>query len=295
MALTFTQLVGEVGTLLDLDVSTGSEGETSVKRAVNWGAERVWNRYPWPETRGEYTFSTIAPYSTGTATTTNASTAVTGSGTTWSSFTGRKFAIGYGVPFYRISANGSTTSLTLARSYLEASGTNVPYLIYQDEYDLPTDVAVLTQATLLYTQQQGQLLQISTALMDSSVPVQPRAGPPQSVALCMSTTTNVKRIRMAPIPDTTYGITVRYQKSYTQMSGSSDTTGFATNKEYLVIMAACLYAQRISDARQVTSEEQVESLMTRFWRDQQDAAPLVIARRPFDLVTPQPWVYLNPS
>lgn len=90
-------------------------------------------------------------YLTGTATVSNTGTAVTGSGTTWTtSMIGRQFQITDGSDgnWYEITAVGSATTLTIKTPYNGPSVTNVVYRISQcfilpGEYDdVPVDWAL---------------------------------------------------------------------------------------------------------------------------------------------------------
>ncbi len=79
-----------------------------------------------------------AYYATGTARFTNGSTAVTGTGTTWTAqMVGMYIQKDISSPAYRISAFGSTTSLTLAAAYTGPTDASAAaYVITQDESDL---------------------------------------------------------------------------------------------------------------------------------------------------------------
>jgi len=278
--LTFTELVGEVGAALDLDVSSGSDGETSVKRFVNWAARRIWTSRPWYERRAETVITTLAPYTTGTATLTNASTAVTGSGTTWTtSYDGAKIALGYGQPWYRFTRTGNTTG-TIAQAYAESTATNSTYVLYQDEFNVSATCDVVTSVVLFY--ENGTMHGLSEGRMDSSAYVHGATGLPRYYSLTDSTTAGTRRIRIWPIPDQAYRIRVHYLKSYTDMSGASDLCGLGQNKERLLFKAALLEGQALSDAPRKTSEGEVEELIERAWRDQQDAVPRRYERRAFD-------------
>ncbi|MCC6156079.1 MAG: hypothetical protein IT367_20105 [Candidatus Hydrogenedentes bacterium] len=82
----------------------------------------------------------IDQYSTGTCTVTQDSGTVTGSGTTWTAaMVGRKFR-GAGNEIYTITARSSNTSITISPVYQGVSASGLSYLIFQDTYDLPSDV-----------------------------------------------------------------------------------------------------------------------------------------------------------
>ncbi len=277
---TFTQMVGHVGAALDLDVSSGSEGETSVKQLLNWAARRIWTSRPWYERRAEAILTLVAPYSTGTATFTLDSTAVTGSGTTWAaSFSGRKIALGYGRPWYRFTRTGNTTG-TIPQAYAEATAAASNYVIFDDEVDVSSTCDIITAVHIL--NENGGLTGMSEAKMDEGAYVHAAVGIPRVFSQTDSTTAGTRRIRVWPIPDQAYRLRVHYFKSYTDMSSASDLCALGPNKERLLYKAALLEGQTLSDARVTTSEEEVEALIERAWRDQQDRAPLSYKKMPFD-------------
>jgi hypothetical protein len=278
--LTFTELVGEVGAYADLDVATGSDSRTSVERAINRAARRIWVARPWYERRTEVVQSLVAPYSTGTATLTLASSAVTGSGTTWSTaFTGRKIALGYGDPWYRFTRTADTTG-TIAEVYAETTSTAGAYVIYQDEVDVASTCDIITSVSLLY--QSGRVDGVSEATMDANAYVHGAVGPPRVFSACNSTTAGTRRIRLWPIPDAIYRLRIKYLKSYTDMSGTTDLCGLGVNKEPLLFKASCLEVQSLSDARKMTSEAEVQALIEVAWASEQSPAPMSYKRQGFD-------------
>lgn len=290
MALTYTQIVGEIGAILDLDVTSGSEGETSVKRFVNWGGRRVWHAKPWFERRAELVISTVAPYTTGTADFTNASTSVAGTGTTWvTGMTGRKIGRSYGSPWYRFTYGSGTTG-TLAQAFAETTATGSEYVIYQDEYDIASTCDVIVNASTLNTDHYGRLTKIGESVADSLAYVHGHTGKPRYYSMTHPTTATTRRIRIYPIPDAVYRLRVRYLKAWTDLSGTTDTHLLGDAKEILLVKAALLEAQKLSDVRKVTSEGEVESLIERAWRDQQDAGPTSYHRYRLDEDGTEPWL-----
>jgi hypothetical protein len=90
----------------------------------------------WEFLRREGTIAQVAQYITGTATFTNGSTAVTGTGTTWTSAMINRYIFIDGERHYRVTAVGSTTSITIESAYEGTSGTYT-YTIAQFRYKLP--------------------------------------------------------------------------------------------------------------------------------------------------------------
>ena len=94
--------------------------------AFQWALNQISQAFEFPyylNSKGVIT--TTASYSIGNATCTNGSTAVTGSGTTWTSaMIGLKIQLQGDQAHYYIVAINSPTSLTLAAPYQGVNGTN---------------------------------------------------------------------------------------------------------------------------------------------------------------------------
>jgi hypothetical protein len=286
-------LTAEVASILHMDPSSGGEDESTIKRALNWSGRYIWTSRPWPERKAEVILTTKAPYSTGTATFTENSAAVTGSGTTWSSFTGRKMARAFNAPFYRISANGGVTAITLARNYLEDTAAGATYLIYQDEFDTASVVEAISSAYLLLNSGTGPMLSVSEARLDLDATIQTTSGKPRAVALTTPTTAGTPRIRVTPVPDDVYAILVKYDKAWVDFNASTDTSPLDSNKESLLVEGALLFAQRPADNKMQTSYEQLEALIDIFWKKNQGMTPLTVQMEGFNRGGSRDVVYLN--
>ena len=272
-----------VMSILKLDSTEGSEDDTQVTESMDLVGRRLWQMYPWPEKTQQVVVTTLAPYSTGTATFTLDSAAVTGSGTTWSSFTGRKMARGYNLPIYRVSANASSTGITLARTYKEATASAVTYVVYQDEIDVATDVDSITSVQLLASNQEGPMLAVGRAVMDFAAAIQTGTGKPRVVSLVLSldTAPTTRRIRVVPVPDAVYALLVTYEKSWSKLADPGAVPSFHENRDWLLVEGTILYSQRLSSARAQTSEGQLAALAARAWKDAQPHAPITFQREPW--------------
>ena len=92
MSTTYRELQDDV--LRFIALSGNKDARVFVKRALNHAAETVWRSFPWRERKAAAYVNTVAPYTTGTVTVTNASTTVAGVGTTFTSgMVGSKFAL----------------------------------------------------------------------------------------------------------------------------------------------------------------------------------------------------------
>lgn len=110
----------------------------SVQRALDIWADS-WN---WKWLLDESFITTVAPDTTGTASVAKGSKSVTGSGTSWTSaMVGRKIRFNGENAYYRISAVGSGTAITLEAPYQGTTDADATLSIYQDEYLLAPDLA----------------------------------------------------------------------------------------------------------------------------------------------------------
>lgn len=291
--LSYKQLVDQVCSDLHLDSTPGSEDETTVKRSVNFAGRYIATAFDWPELMVETILTTVAPYSTSTATFTQNSTSVTGGATTWTGFAGRKMALSYNAPFYRISTVGGVASITLARAYLEATATNSTYVIYQDEYDTTTAVDSIRAANLLLTSSVGPMLAVSQSQIDSESTVQTTAGKPLAIGLCSATTTGTKRIRLTPVPDTVYAILLHYKTAWVNLEAPSATPVLDEDKDSLIISVAEVFAQRPADNRPITSYQQADELIALYWSKNKPHGPLTFRKKRMDQSGSRDWVYLQ--
>ena len=99
----------------------------------NWSSTGTWD-------------SLTSVYSTGTATFTNTSTDVTGSGTTWTSGMNGDYIVSTTNTLYKISTVNSTTDLTLTGNYVQPTLSGVAYIIGT----LATTASVPTSADSVY-------------------------------------------------------------------------------------------------------------------------------------------------
>ena len=217
-------------------------------------------------------------YTTGTFAITQGATALVGTGTTWTAaMTKRKFAKGIGSPWYRFTRTGATTGTT-AEDYAEATETASNYAIFQDEYDLPSTAETITAVHLLYPY--SKMEQRTQQHMDDAYYVNPRTGIPDTWGSTETQTTAVRRIRISPVPNIVYRIRVRYLAAFTEVTiGGSDCV-LGLNRQRAWLLASMYEAQRVGDAKQVTSNDEVEAAIDQAWVKEQPTSPLTIRKVP---------------
>lgn len=118
--------------------AVGSKADTEIAGACNdavqmLAAERVWS---WYETHGS--LSLQAPYTTGTITLTAGDATVTLAGGTWPTWAASGKIL-YGGQWLRIATRTDNTTVELATAWAEATVAGASFILYRDEYALPTD------------------------------------------------------------------------------------------------------------------------------------------------------------
>lgn len=278
--LTNTQVRSYIGSLLDIDVSSG-DGPTLVLAAMNQGGRRVWEARSWFGREVTADLFTVAPYATGTVALAQAGTTVTGTGTTWvTGMTGRKIAIpGIGSPWYRFTYVSGTSGTIPTGGYAETTVTASTYSIFQDELDLATTAETIKGVWLYSSLYQGRMLSRTETQMDDNL-VNPTTGVPATWAPVQSLTAGVRRLRVSPVPDAIYRLRVKYLSAFTDVAADSSTCVLGSNRERAWILASCLEAQRGGDAKAVTSEDEVQAAIEEAWIKEQAASPMIARRVP---------------
>lgn len=137
--------------------------------------------FQWSFRKRDRVIQTVAPYSTGTVTVTAGSGTVTGAGTVWTAaMVGRQIRISGENTFFWIGAvNVALQTLTLADgtlaavNWVAASGSLKTYSIFQDQYAVPSDVAVI-----LYHVRDWPLAETSEGEVDALDPRRTSTGTP---------------------------------------------------------------------------------------------------------------------
>lgn len=121
--------------------------------------------------------TTIAPYTTGTASVTVGSTAVTGTLTVWTALmVGRKIRFGSDTAWYRIATRTSNTAITLESAYQGTTNTAATYEVYKNEYKLPADMDVYK--VLRQIENGIALIDVENTAFDMALPIPTASGDP---------------------------------------------------------------------------------------------------------------------
>ncbi len=91
-----------------------------------------------------YSFDLTPAYTTGTIDVTEGATTVTGTDTVWTSaMEGRKIKVSGGSAVFTVDSVTSATELELDREYSGDTDTGLGYIIWQETYNLPSDIMFL--------------------------------------------------------------------------------------------------------------------------------------------------------
>jgi len=193
---------------------------------------------------------------------------------------GRKIAVGgIGQPWYRFTQTAATTGTIPTGGYAEATVTASTYSIFDDELDLPTTAETIRGVWLYSAIYDGQLTQMTQAAMDNHL-VTSRNGTIYAWAPTLSTTEGTRRIRVLPIPNAIGRVRVEYVSAWTNIEANSGESQLSGNRERAWILASALEAQRGSDVKKVTTDEEVLVAIETAWTKDQAVSPQVVRRTP---------------
>ncbi len=209
--------------------------EDVVEQAINDIMEEICNSNNFSWLYDDSSFITTAPYSTGTLTATTGSTTLTGAGTTWTSaMAGRRISIEDA--FYEISAYVSGTELTLGSNYAGAGGSELTYIIYQNEYSLSSDVEDVLS---MYQENNPQKLsKVGLPMLDRAYPQRNTYSYPSMYAINGYDSSGNMKVEVYPIPNQARNIYYRMKKRVTVLSADSDEPIIPLRYRYVLFRGA---------------------------------------------------------
>jgi len=251
VSTTYRELQDDVLRLIAL--SGDEDARTFVKRALNDAAEAVWRAHAWRERIVTAFVNTVAPYTTGTATFTNGSTAVAAGGTaSWSStYEGYKIAKSYSEPYYAVSTyNSSADTFTIDRAYLETTASGSTYVLYDDVLEIADCDALLANSLIVFKGGGGYddpLDDLTSQGWDRLGHFPRSSGVPTAFRQIEDKSDGTRQIQVWPVPDATYAIRYRYLKTYTDMKSDGDTCLVPESRVDLVRSGALVQAYKYNE------------------------------------------------
>lgn len=217
MALTFGEMRSRLlklpyGAGVDLDVLDG---------IINDRLEEYIRAFPWTRLVGNTYLTVVAVYETGTLAVSSGGTALTGTGTVWTSaMTGRRIRIANRPEFYDFTYV-SATSATINVAYEGDTETAASYKIWKNIYELPSDMGTLE--TIKVPNLNADLDQIDPELLDEIAPSRDEYGRPELYALTQDTSGGEAQVELYPIPEEAESFPLRYTKRLDRMDDGADT------------------------------------------------------------------------
>lgn len=262
---------------------TSSDTATRLARFANYAGRQFWHRHPWRERRKRFTLDTVAPYTTGTSAVSG--TAVTGTGTTFTSaMDGRKFARDLASPHYVFTRTGATTG-TLGRSYLETTTADAAYTIFQDvaALDATADVLLGRRVRLLVGGSDRFMERVLSMeeVHDGAFPQS--QGYPAYFWDIENSAAGLRQIQMWPVPDAAYAIEYECLTKYTDIAGSAEWV-VPDRHASIVIDAMERHAFRLHDdwERAIEADTMFFKAIDRAWQSDRASKPGVGRLKAFD-------------
>ncbi len=238
---------------------------TMLKAWVNGAYQQLSGFYAWPWLLTNFTMQTEADITTGTATVSAASTAVT-----LSVAPAASVATNYMIQFtgsstnwYLISAHtGGQTSVTLSNAFVGSTNyTAGTYIIRRVFYSLPSTVDRLIDLRQSVTNL--KLEAVDAATFDKLIPDPEATGTPIYYYLTGMTSANVWQVGFFPTPSAVINIQGRGLKTITELSGDSDLPLIPPKwHNALVFLALGLYGHDyIDDTRAQSAMERAKEIV----------------------------------
>ncbi|MGA9769175.1 MAG: hypothetical protein WBV94_09050 [Blastocatellia bacterium] len=209
--------------LFDLSKLPHGAGVDTVilKNAVNATYREILDKFPWTRLEKSSSIQTVAIYETGTVAVTQGSTAITGTGTVWTTgMTGRRFRIDGREEFYTFTRTGNGTGTT-ERTYEGEDDGAASYRIFDNIVTLPSDLRVLESIKVPSINR--DLDQIGREQLDQFAPARLDYGPPEVYAPFDDSAGGLPQIELYPIPETAEGLPIRYRTAKARLVASGDT------------------------------------------------------------------------
>ena len=172
----------------------------------------ITRRYDFPFLTGFTEIATTPTYETGTIDVTNASTAITGTGTSFAStMVGSYLKASGSAEYYQIASVESTTELTLTTNYLGDTDTALEYAIHKLFYDLPADFGKMKWAKQMVSAR--RLVPIPDFVFTDIVPNEfDSSGEVSGYILSGQSSAGRQQIRFYPLQTSSKLIYISYKK-----------------------------------------------------------------------------------
>jgi hypothetical protein len=250
---------GQIRLLLQQFAGNGVSLDT-IDEKINSRYALILSLMDWQGLEVNGMLETLAAYNTGTVAVTQGSTAVTGTGTMWtSSMNGLQFLTCFGNP-YTVTILTNTT-LTLDRPFEGYSNTGLGYWLGQAVYQLPDDCRNLKMLRSPWTGAAIPAMDEYEFGQFEGTPVV--CGPalryvPQPDGVDANTGITVKQIMLWPLPSFARGYPITYDAVTEGFNGVSTTNGPLAFVSCAALLAGCK-ADLARDAGKLDQSETLEA------------------------------------
>lgn len=239
----------------------------------------------WPWLKASYDFRLQAPYTDGTATSTQGSETIVGVGTLWNSTLtpGNIFFFKKDNVIYHIASIDSSMALTLETKISEDSLTENDYTIAKNQYKLPKETDYLLTFTVNSDSKLRPVSPDQLRLIQTRDPG--RIGQPQIYSLVRrDTDDDATYIEVYPSPDKYYQCQIDYKVRILKLSDSVDEYPIIPDRYRSVLYYGMLYQfyQYLRKSDETTNTFQLyKSFLTRMENDFKftDGQPTIIPSR----------------
>jgi hypothetical protein len=216
MALTAAQHIAELTKRFPLC------GPREAEETFFYAFQEVVREHPWPWCIAESRIVTDEEYMDGTVAVTNGSLSVTGTGTTWvaswaTAPSMRRIIIEGRSEAYLVSSIAGAGSLTLANSWVGASGSALDYRMFRDIYALPSNCGFGGEYILIDPENQRAIkLKNYGTMIDRMIPNYGTTDLVQWASRVALTSTGIPQLQLYPPPSDQQVFIVLYFRSATK-------------------------------------------------------------------------------
>lgn len=291
--LTFTDLQNDVYAHTGLD-SSDATNQTNVKRWINYVQQDVCARWPWSFLEGREAIATVADYLTGTVSVNAGSTALTGSGTTFTSTQGDGtyfIQLSSANNWYRVSAQVSGTALTLEQAYAQTTNAvNLTYTLRKFFYSLSSSADEVLDVRNWNTP--VKLIQCDFRTIDLINPLVQSTNAPYAYMMFGTDASGNQIFMPYPFPTDARLFEFRTRKRPTDMSGGGDPPSIPNKYAHILIFGACAvgfaYLRKLEEAQAWDAKfEQRLNEMKKEYRQSGDYQPVLGS---IDTVSRNRWI-----
>jgi hypothetical protein len=208
----FSTIQTRVSNLVGANVAISS---TEIQQIIQAEHDTILGDNSWADRKKQGTITTAAPYTTGTIAVSG--TTVTGDSTVFTSaMVGRWIRPGTEAEYYKITAFGGVTSLTIETAISNTIAAGTGYSIFQHIYALPSDAERITSIASLYP-----IVETSRQDIDRWDPYRSTTEDhPTHYAYAELSSTNIRQIEFWPTPAAAALIRFQYLKTNTLSDGA---------------------------------------------------------------------------